>query len=235
MIDPIISNVRVIGFDADDTLWHCESYFRSAEENFTALLAEYGSHEEVLQVFYREMVAGLPRWGYGVKSATLAMLRTALVLSHGQLPGDSTAAILAIGEKLQARPVELFDGVPEVLALLRPRFRLWLITKGDLLDQEQKIAASGLAGHFEHIEIVSEKTTDAYAELLRRHQVEPAHFLMIGNSPRSDIRPVLELGGHAVFIPSSYTWSHEHDERGAADGLQLAALRELPPLLGLSD
>ncbi len=223
-------DTSVIGFDADDTLWLCEPYFRQAEREFTALFREYGTHDEIVERFFRQMIGGLPEWGYGAKSVILAMLRTAVELAGERLDGARTARIMAIGDKLKRRPVELLPGVKEVLTALRPHFRLWLVTKGDLLDQQLKLAASGLGGYFEHVEVLSEKHPDSYRTMLAGRRLEPANFLMVGNSLRSDILPVLELGGRGIYIPSPHTWSHDHVE-GQTGVETIEKIRDLPEFL----
>ncbi len=224
--------IGVVGFDGDDTLWHCEKFFRAAEDEFAALLTEYAPDPaRLIARFHDRMIAGLSIWGYGVKSTILAMLGTALAVSGGQLPGRIAAGILELGERLRLSPLELLPGAEEAVRELAGRHRLWLVTKGDLIDQRQKLDRSGLRSYFDHVEVLSEKDAPSYRELLERFGVPAPHFLMIGNSPRSDILPVHSLGGQTVMVPSPHTWHFETipDE---IPGQIIPSLADLPSLLG---
>ena len=199
----------LIAFDADDTLWHTEVHYAEVQRRFRALLDGYGvgdrADDHLLQVERRN----LAHYGYGVKGFTLSLVETAIELTGGRIIGAEVGAILEWAKTMLMADVELLDHARDAVARLAETRRLMLITKGDLHHQELKIAQSGLRDYFQHVEIVSDKTRDTYATLLARHRAEPAHFLMIGNSLRSDILPVLELGGWGVYIPYQITWVHE--------------------------
>lgn len=201
--------IRIIGFDADDTLWHNESIFDRAQQRYRALLAKYHPADEVNRILYQTEMRNLPLYGYGVKGFMLSAAETAIELTKGAISAEEIRAILALGQEMLAHPVELLPGVAEIVPALARDYRLLLITKGDLHHQERKIAASGLAPHFSAIEILSEKDGPAYSRLLRRHGVAIEDFVMVGNSVKSDIVPVLELGGAGVHVPYHITWQHE--------------------------
>ncbi len=228
------SPVLTLGFDADDTLWHNETIFEHVHERYRALLARFHDAATVDRTLFATEMRNLERYGYGVKGFTLSAIETAIALSAGKISADEIQQLIALGQDMLAHPVELLDGVAETLAHLSGQYRLLVITKGDLRDQERKIARSGLAAHFRHVEILSEKNEGAYAALFRRHAIEPARFLMIGNSLKSDILPVLALGGAGVHIPYHLTWAAEHVEYAPrADGrfFEVKSVRELPELL----
>lgn len=223
-----------IAFDADDTLWHTEYYYREAERAFLDMLAGYGvSGAEVLEVFHRIEIDNLAFFGYGIRGFTLSMIETAVQVTGGEVRGADIQVIVELGRGMTSHEIRLLDGVAEALAALADR-RLLLITKGDILDQESKIRRSGLAGYFHQVEIVSDKTPAAYAALLEKHAIDPASFLMVGNSLRSDIAPVLVLGGYAVHVPYPLTWAHESAADLPPDRsrfFEIASLRGLPGLL----
>ena len=220
--------ISLIGLDADDTLWHSEDGFHTVTGRFCELLQPYAQDPSNLattldMVERRNMVL----FGYGVKSFTLSMVEAAIEVSGGAVPAETIQQLVDEGRTLLARPVDLLEGVEEALAAIATRYRLVVITKGDLLHQEQKFHASGLDRHVEEIAVVSEKDVRTYRRLVERYGVEPGRFLMVGNSIRSDILPVLELGGRAVHIPYEYLWGHEvadHD----GDVPTLASIKELP-------
>ena len=201
--------IKIIAFDADDTLWHNESIYVSAQTQFKQLLAHYHSPEWIEQHLYQTEMRNLAHFGYGIKSFALSMIETAVELTEGQITGVDIQKIIDITKAMLAADVELLDHVAETLASLRDAYTLMVITKGDLRDQEIKIARSGLAPHFRYVEIVSEKSPDSYNAILQRYDIEPTQFLMVGNSLRSDILPVLELGASAVYVPHHLTWVHE--------------------------
>jgi putative hydrolase of the HAD superfamily len=228
---PAPTGIDVIAFDADDTLWHTESLFALTQERFRELLAPYGDGDWSERRLFETEVRNLALFGYGIKGFTLSMIETAIELGDGQVRGDEIAEILAAGRAMLEAPVELLPGVRRTLYELSRRYRLWLITKGDLFDQESKVARSGVAGRFEQIDVLSEKTPESYRRLLADRSVAPERFLMVGNSLRSDVLPVAELGGHAVHIPYHLTWEHEtvSDERTSGGGYAvLGAIAELP-------
>ncbi|MEM8534598.1 MAG: HAD family hydrolase [Chloroflexota bacterium] len=199
----------ILAFDADDTLWHNEMLFVMTEEKFRALLEPYLTKEWTGEELYATEIRNLDYFGYGIKGFTLSMIETAIELTNARIPAHEVQSIIDFAKAMVKSPVNLLDHVTEVLPSLAQSHTLMLITKGDLFDQETKIARSGLAEHFTHIEIVAEKTADTYRRLLTKHQIEPQRFLMIGNSLRSDILPVVEVGGHAVHVPYQTTWAHE--------------------------
>ena len=226
--------IKVIGFDADDTLWHNESIFDRAQQRYRELLAKYHPADEVDRVLFKTEMRNLPLYGYGVKGFMLSATETAIELSKGAISGPEIREILGLGQEMLAHPVELLPGVADIVPALSRDFRLLLITKGDLHHQERKVAESRLAPHFHAIEILSEKDGLAYERVLRRHGVSHAEFAMVGNSLKSDILPVLELGGAGVHVPYHITWAHEHVEKAPHDRprfRQVATLAELPPLL----
>lgn len=226
--------IRCIGFDADDTLWRNEDVFERAHERFRALLAHYHPAAEVDRVLFATEMRNLPLYGYGVKGFTLSCVETAIELTSGRVTSREIADILATGREMLGHPVELLAGAADVIPALARDYRLILITKGDLHHQERKVAASGLARHFQAVEIVSEKDGGAYERLRRRHDLAWADFAMVGNSLKSDILPVLQLGGAGVHIPYHLTWQHERAEEPPRDQprfRRIESLSELPVLL----
>jgi putative hydrolase of the HAD superfamily len=199
----------VIAFDADDTLWHNERLYISAQAQFRELLAQYHDPEWIDERLYRTEMRNLQHFGYGIKAFALSMIETAIELTEGRIAGSDIRTIIEIARAMLAADVELIEHVAETLERLAQTYTLMVITKGDLRDQEMKVALSGLAQHFRHIEIVSDKSRSSYDTLLRRHSIAPDRFVMVGNSLRSDILPVLELGGSAIYIPYLLTWAHE--------------------------
>lgn len=228
--------IRIIGFDADDTLWRNEDIFERAHERYRALLAKYHPRAEVDRMLFATEVKNLPLYGYGVKGFMLSCVETAIALTQGKVTAGEIDEILATGHEMLAHPVELLAGVADVVPALARDHRLLLITKGDLRHQERKVAESGLAAHFHAVEILSEKDGPAYERVLRRHGVALDEFAMVGNSLKSDILPVLQLGGAGVHVPYHLTWQHEHAEVAPAAQLrfrQIANLVELPSVLPL--
>ena len=199
----------VIAFDADDTLWVNEPYFRESEEAFAALLEDYLPIHQTQQELFKTEMDNLELYGYGVKGFMLSMVETAIRITGGNLTAEGTSRMLEIGKALLDRPIELLPNVEFVLQELSSNYRLVVATKGDLLDQERKLRKSGLSKYFHHIEIMSDKKPSDYQKLIQHLDVDPSQFLMIGNSLKSDILPVLDLGGHAVHIPFHTTWAHE--------------------------
>ena len=223
-----------IGFDADDTLWHNETIFEVVHERFRELLVHYHDVATVERVLFDTEMRNLELYGYGVKSFTLSAIETAIHLTSGKIRAEEIRELIDLGRDMLAHPVELLEGVVETLAAVAPFYRLLLITKGDLRDQERKLSKSGLARHFRGIEIVSEKDEDTYAAILRRHAITPARFLMVGNSLKSDVLPVLALGGSAVHVPYRLTWEAERvAEPPRAEGrfFRLQSVRELDAVL----
>ena len=221
----------VIGFDADDTLWHNEIIFERVHERYRALLARYHDAKTVDGTLLATEKRNLELYGYGVKGFTLCAIETAIALTEGKIGASEIDGILVLGREMLAHPVELLEGVADVVSELAKKHTLLLITKGDLRDQERKLAKSGLAGRFHLVEIVSEKDRSTYETIFRRHAITPDRFLMVGNSLKSDILPVLALGGAGAHVPYHLTWAHERvEELPTADGrfFQLKTMRELP-------
>ncbi|MDQ8054140.1 MAG: HAD family hydrolase [Pedobacter sp.] len=204
-----MTNIQVIAFDADDTLWVNEPYFREAEEKFCALLEDYLPLHSVASELFRIEIQNLPLYGYGVKGFMLSMVETILTITKGTASLATIEKAITYGKELLDKPIELLKGVEDVLLALKGKYRLVVATKGDLLDQERKLKKSGLESYFHHIEIMSDKQEYDYLKLLKHLDCKPENFLMIGNSLKSDVLPVLALGGHAVHIPYHTTWAHE--------------------------
>lgn len=204
-----MEKVKVIGFDADDTLWVNEPYFRETEIKFCELLTNGMSLDEVTKELFEVEIGNIPLYGYGTKAFILSMLETGLKITKGNLSPDKVKAILELGKEQINKPVELIDGVEAVLKSLSGKYRLIVATKGDLLDQERKLKKSGLLKYFHHIEVMSDKKDSDYEKLIKHLDINPEEFLMVGNSLKSDILPVLQLGGKAVHVPFHTTWEHE--------------------------
>ena len=202
-------NIKVIGFDADDTLWVNETYFRDAESAFAKLLSRFETENKIDQELFKMEIKNLPVYGYGVKGFMLSMVEMALEISNKTVSNETIERILEIGKDMINKPVELLDDVEEVLRELSKNYRLIVATKGDLLDQERKLEKSGLLDYFHHIEVLSDKKEENYSRLLKHLDIKPEHFLMIGNSLKSDILPLVAIGAKAIHIPFHTTWVHE--------------------------
>jgi putative hydrolase of the HAD superfamily len=224
-----------LGFDADDTLWHNEGLFSAAHTKFQTLLASHHDAATVDRALYATELRNLPLYGYGAKGFTLSAIETAIDLTGGRVSPAELRELIALGRDILAHPVELLDAVPNVLAgLATAGHPMILITKGDLQHQERKISESGLAPHFLATEVVSEKDDVTYRRVLARHGIDPTRFLMIGNSLKSDIAPILRLGGLAAHIPYHVTWEHERlatPPEAPGRFFTLASLHELPALV----
>lgn len=203
------NNIKVIAFDADDTLWINETYFREAEDQFTILLEDFLPRHVSMKALFKTEMDNLPLYGYGVKAFVLSMLETVLRVTENNIPAACLGKVIEIGRDMLNKPVILLDGVETVLKALQPHYRLVVATKGDLLDQERKLRLSGIGHYFHHIEIMSDKQENDYAKLIKRLDIAPAQFMMLGNSLKSDVLPVLALGGFAGHIPFHTTWEHE--------------------------
>jgi len=229
MLDP--NRIQLIAFDADDTLWGNEMFFRNAEEEIAAMLSEY----EVPHVTQREMYAmemqNLPTYGYGIKGFALSMIEVATKVSAGRVEPAVINKIIAIAKRMLNAPIELLPGVLETLTALQGKYKLIVITKGDLLDQERKLKRSDLLHYFHHTEVVSDKKTDDYKRVFDRLDTPTENILMIGNSLKSDVLPVLELGAQAIHVPYHTTW--EHEKATAADHHSYVELDRLDGLLDL--
>jgi putative hydrolase of the HAD superfamily len=229
-----IDELDVVAFDADDTLWRSEDDFVAAEDRFVHLLEPYVSDGVDLRAALRATErADLPVTGYGVKAFTLSMIQAAVTVSDGRVPSSVIGELTAVGREMLLAPVHLLDGVPDVLQAVSSEVRTVLVTKGDLVHQTRKVTTSGIDHHFSHIEIVLEKDIDTYRAVLDRIGVPAHRFCMIGNSVRSDVLPVLALGGHAVHVPYHVTWAVEVVDDPGRDVTTLASLRDVVVWLGL--
>ncbi len=226
--------IRVIGFDGDDTLWHNESLFALTQERFYELLRPYSAGPDLPARLFETEMRNLRLFGYGAKGFMLSMIETAIEVSAGRVTATEIQTIINSGKALIEHPVELLDGVLDTIAALDGTYELLLIMKGDLFHQESRIAGSGLGAFFDGIEIVSEKDRPTYERILKRRGIAPGEFLMVGNSVRSDILPIVALGARAVHIPYHITWQHEQvaGERGdGVDWWELPAIAALPAKL----
>lgn len=224
-----MNSVHTIAFDADDTLWVNETYFQEAETAFCELFKDELPNKMVSEKLFATEMKNLHLYGYGVKGFMLCMIETAGSFSTGIAHGSVIENIIEIGHNLLQKPVELLDGVAETLDQLKGKYRLVVATKGDLLDQERKLAKSGLQDYFHHIEIMSDKRITDYQKLIRHLDCNPENFLMVGNSIKSDILPVLETGGYAAHIPYHLTWAHEqHEQKPESERfVELKNIREM--------
>lgn len=202
-------NPKIIAFDADDTLWHNEPYFDEAQAKFCELFADYASKQEILQLILSHQVKNLPLYGFGIKAFTLSMIDSALELTNDQISGQGIKKIIAIGRDLLQKPVELLPEVEDVLQQLKGKYKLVVATKGDLKDQHRKLHDSGIGHYFHHIEVMSDKKELDYEKMLGRLDTKPEDFIMIGNSLKSDVLPVLNIGGHGYHIAYHTTWEYE--------------------------
>ncbi len=207
-----MENIAAIAFDADDTLWVNEPYFQEVEHRFCGLLEDYMPAHAISQELYRIEMKNLPLYGYGIKAFILSMIETILSVTNHTAHPELLRKAIEYGQEMLNKPIELLEGVEETLQALKGKYRLVVATKGDLLDQERKLKKSGLEHYFHHIEIMSDKKESDYLKLLRHLDCQPAHFLMIGNSLKSDVLPVLAIGGHAAHVPFHTTWVHEKIE-----------------------
>lgn len=224
--------IRLLAFDADDTLWHNETLYHHAQEQLVELLRETADASTVGERLLQTEKRNIPYFGYGIKSFTLSMIETAVSLTDGRMRGEEVLKIIGFGKQMLQARVELFEHAEKVVSKLSQAYPLMLITKGDLIDQGAKLERSGLAEYFRYVEIVSEKTVESYRRLLQRYQVQAESFMMVGNSLRSDVLPVVELGGMAVYIPYHLTWAHEMVEaQGQKVYFELQSLAELEELV----
>jgi putative hydrolase of the HAD superfamily len=225
--------ITTIALDADDTLWHNESIFHLTQDQYVDLLKDYGEPDHMKARLQEVEIRNLKLYGYGVKSFTLSMIETAIDLTRGAVPAKTIAEIMNLGRAMLEHPVEPLPGVAETLEALKDVYKLVMVTKGDLMNQEQKLARSGLGEHFHAIEIVSEKDANTYRRVVARQGVAPEESVMIGNSMKSDVLPALEAGLWGIHIPYHITWAHEHAEPPAESPrfTQLEAISDVPPWL----
>lgn len=222
-------DIKVIGFDADDTLWVNETYFRDTEERFAQLLESYETKNKVDQELFKVEMQNLEIYGYGIKGFVLSMIESALDLSNNKISQETILEILDLGKEMISHPVELLNGVEEVLEKLQHNYRLIVLTKGDLLDQERKLEKSGISKYFHHVEVLSDKKESNYKNLLDHLEINVDEFLMIGNSLKSDVLPILNIGAKAIHIPFHTTWVHEmvEDAHQVNGHLKLNSLKEV--------
>ena len=225
--------IKVVGLDADDTLWVNETYFREAELEVSKLLAAYETANTIDQELFKKEIENLPLYGYGIKGFTLSMIEMALELSNYNISNQSIEAIINIGKDMLNKPVELLDGVEHTLKELSKTHKLVLVTKGDLLDQERKLEKSKLTRYFHHIEVLSDKKESNYEQLLKSLDIVPSEFLMVGNSLTYAVLPLIGIGAHAAHIPFHTTWLHEEVDRKEANGKDYTTLQNLTELLTL--
>lgn len=206
-------NLKVIAFDADDTLWVNEPYFRQTEDRFYELLSGYSSQHSLERELLRTEIENLALYGYGIKGFMLSMIETALKITDHKISAETIERIVDLGKQMLDQSIELLDGVEEVLQKLKDKYRLVVATKGDLLDQERKLKKSGIGHYFHHVEIMSEKDDANYLKLIKHLDIKPDELMMVGNSLKSDIIPVLNVGGYAIHVPYHITWAHEQVEQ----------------------
>ena len=204
-----MKNIKTIAFDADDTLWHNEPYFDEAQERFCQLFQDFASSQEILGSILNHQVKNLPLYGFGIKAFTLSMIETALKLTNRNISGKGIEQIMEIGKDLLQKPVELLPNIESVLSELKGKYKLIVATKGDLKDQHRKLHDSGIGAYFHHIEVLSDKTELDYEKMLGRLDIQAEEFLMIGNSLKSDVLPIINLDGYAIHIPYRTTWEYE--------------------------
>jgi putative hydrolase of the HAD superfamily len=226
-----MNSIKVIAFDADDTLWDNQPQFDEVIAEFTKLLRPYCPGEIADKAIHRVQVENLPIYGFGAKSLTLSMTQVACKLSNNQIDAASIEKILQLGKKLLSAPVELLDSAEEIVKQLKEKYRLILITKGDLVEQKRKLRDSGLLKYFHHIEILSDKKVEDYQNLFDRLNLKPEEFVMVGNSLKSDIIPILELNAKAIYVPYHSTWEHEHVENYEPDNKNFTQIEKLSDLI----
>lgn len=205
------NKIKIIGFDADDTLWVNEPLYRETEKQFCGILSPYSTEDQANGELFKTEMQNLEMYGYGAKGFMLSMIETAMRISGNKIMPNEIQQIITLGKELLNQPIVLLDGVEIVLRKLQSDYKLILATKGDLLDQERKLKKSGLIDYFHHIEIMSDKHENNYRKLISRLYIEPQDFVMIGNSIKSDILPAINIGAKAIHVPYHTTWQHEND------------------------
>lgn len=226
--------IRWIAFDADDTLWENEKYYHTGQVKLAELLSDYLTYDEVQAELLKTETDNMPWYGYGIKAFGLSMIETAIRVSKGAVGSKEVAVILDHLRSMLEQQTQVLPGVLETLEMLKHDYHLLVITKGDILDQERKLSLSGLQDYFMAYDVVSDKKDDTYKQILSRYSIEPSQFVMVGNSLRSDILPVVKLGGHGVYIPHHFTWEHEviNDVNPHQDGfIQIEKMQELPEVI----
>ncbi len=224
------AKIGTIAFDADDTLWHNERIFIGAKDRYKHLLARYHDPDWIEERLDATESRNIRHFGYGVKGFTLSMIETAVELTEGRITGTEIREIIGFARDMLTSPIEILKGAPEAVAELSGKYKLMVITKGDLFDQEAKISRSGLGEYFEEVEIVSEKTVSVYQKIAKRHSIDLSGFVMVGNSLRSDILPVVEIGGRAVYVPYETEWFHERVEESDLEGKEFDRIKDLSEL-----
>lgn len=224
---------KIIGFDADDTLWVNEPLFRESEMQFCKILEPYFSEDDTMRELFKTEMQNLEVYGYGIKGFVLSMIETAIRVTGSRITTGEIDEIIGLGKSMLNEPVVLLEDVELVLSELKKKYKLILATKGDLLDQERKLKKSGLLNYFHHIEIMSDKHENNYRKLITHLDIEPSEFMMIGNSVKSDILPVIKIGAKAIHIPFEITWQHEkmHEEHGDDDFITVQKLSDVLNIL----
>ncbi len=226
--------IKTIAFDADDTLWHNECLYAETKRKLANLLSAYRAPEYTIQLLDRTEIHNLQYYGYGIKSFALSMIETAIEVTDGTIQGHELEAIIDYTKDTLSADVQLIPGAEQTVSELSGEYKLIMITKGDLFEQDRKVKLSGLADYFEHIEIVSDKSSAGYLGLLEKHRIKPREFLMVGNSLRSDILPVVAIGAQAVYIPYPDTWEHENTIEESFDETsfyRIGTIDQLPDLI----
>lgn len=230
----MLDNLKIVAFDADDTLWENETLFREAERKVASLLEDYGDYDYVSAELYKTESGNMEKYGFGAKAYMLSMIETAVRISSGKVTGNQIQGIISTGKEILDNPATPYPGVVETLSRLKEsgRYTLAVLTKGDLLDQEKKLKRSGLGKYFDIVEIVSDKSDDAYARLLSERNALPEEFMMVGNSFKSDIDPVLRMGGYGIHIPAKVLWKLEHTEEYSHPRLfNVESISDILPIL----
>lgn len=226
-------SIQIIAFDADDTLWHNEPIYHKTQEKFKRLLSRYISTNHLEQQLFETETRNLAYFGYGIKSFTLSMIQTAAELTSGCIDGEDILCIIDYAREMLDTRLELLSHVLPTIQSLSDQYSLMIITKGDLLDQSRKLSRSGLESYFHWVEVVVDKTTEMYSRLFQVHKIDPPSFVMVGNSLRSDILPVTQLGAHAVYIPYQFTWAHENEIEHLPNAYPYHQIQDLSELPGL--
>ncbi|WP_406648227.1 HAD family hydrolase [Aliisedimentitalea scapharcae] len=231
------SPLTTIAFDADDTLWHNERFFRLTQDRFAGLLCDYADADDLANRLLAAEKRNIGHYGYGIKGFTLSMIETAIEVTEDRVPARVIRELIEAGQEMLRHPIELLPHAQRAVETVAQDYRVLLITKGDLLDQERKLAQSGLGDLFDGVEIVSEKTTDIYIDIFTRHGEGPDRAMMVGNSMRSDVVPVVQAGGWGIYVPHGMVWEIEHAEepRSALRYHKVSTLADLPQLVAQID